>query len=303
MNKSALDKAVSPFQRSKIAPLRKPRRRSSSGYTQRAVTLCIAVKCREWNNGILEPRVACCFDAQVGNDYEYSESEYKWSEISAHVTAMYSGPTVAAKDILIAYKRKLARKKLTVENYRDALWGPMQVFVDAETRRSSFQLEPNEVKLLIVAAVEGDFRLVTVGPHGITEHQYHAAIGSGEDSATAMLRWRGPTATSDLQEGMYAAYEAKRLGERSPHVGKYTTFLNVLCPQYGLRYALSDDDLNELKQAFEKFGPQRFDWKWKLSSWPWPQITPLAQPSPQSPKAARKRQPPSPESPEGSGES
>jgi 20S proteasome alpha/beta subunit len=233
------------------------------------VTLCIAVKCREFLYG---PRVVCCFDAQVGNDYESSESEYKFTELSKDVSAMYSGPLVAAKDLLTSYEQKLARAKFTVSNYRDVLWKPMQVFADANAKRASYQQEDADVKLLLIAVVEGGFRLLTVDSNGIREHSYHAAIGTGEDSATAMLRWRKPTDTTDLQAAIYFAYEAKRIGEVSPHVGKHT-FINVLCPKHGLRRPIEEKEIEEVKEAFNRFGPQPFDWKWKLSSSPWPQLS------------------------------
>jgi 20S proteasome alpha/beta subunit len=185
---------------------------------------------------------------------------------------MYSGPVVAAKDLLISYKQKLAKAKLTVSNYRDLLWKPMQTFVDANVKRASYLHEDADVKLLLIAVVEDGFRLLTVDSHGISERSSYAAIGSGEDSATAMLRWRKPSDTIDVQAAIYFAYEAKRIGEVSPHVGKHT-FVNILCPKHGLRRPLPESEIAEVAEAFKRFGPQSFDWKWKLSSSPWPQLS------------------------------
>jgi hypothetical protein len=149
-----------------LAPLiHKPSRRPLAprkkvSYTK-AVTLCIALKC----NGPNE-RVVCCFDTQIENEYESSESEYKLRTITPTVVAMYSGPSELAKDLIDAYIKALGKTKLKTSNYRDALWKPMKSFTDANAKKEYLQPD-SDVSLLTISFVEGLFRISTVTDRNI----------------------------------------------------------------------------------------------------------------------------------------
>jgi 20S proteasome alpha/beta subunit len=226
------------------------------------VTLCIAVKC----NDVGSERVVCCFDAQVGTEYESTESEYKWRPVSPTIAAMFAGPDVLAKDFIATYSKRLKNAKLRIDNYRDVLWKPMGEFIDAIDNKPHIQ--DSRIELLVVALVEDSFRIVRVDGNGITDHSGYGAIGTGQDSATSLLRWRKPTQKTDVEAAAYFAYEAKKLGEVSPYVGKVYTHMNLLWPNRKaiLRYTFTSQDINELENAFKRFGPQPFDWTWKLST-------------------------------------
>ena len=180
---------------------------------------------------------------------------------------MYSGPLTLAHDLVAEYEKKLKRAKLRVENYRDVLWKPMEAFVDANEKRTFLQ-GSSDVSLLVVALVDHSFRVITIDSHGIAEHPYFGAIGTGQDSALALLRWRKPDRWTDVQAALYFAYEAKRLGEVSPHVGSQYTHMCVLWPDEGniLEKIVTSRDKSELEEAFKRFGPQPFDFGWRLSS-------------------------------------
>ncbi len=75
---------------------------------EKAVTLCIAVRCSEDN----EQRIVCCSDTQVGNEYESSETEYKWRSLTPTTWAMYSGPLVPSKDLIEHYRKSLKKSRL-----------------------------------------------------------------------------------------------------------------------------------------------------------------------------------------------
>jgi 20S proteasome alpha/beta subunit len=266
---------------------RYPWGKSKARPQESAVTLCIAVRCNEEN----DHRIVCCSDAQVGTDYESSESEYKWISITPTACTMYSGPLVTSKDLIESYKKSLKKARFRLTNYKDILWKPMRVFLDANQHKEYLQ-ENMEVSLLVVVLVEDKFRIVTIDSHGIRENSYFAAIGTGEDAATSMLRWRQPTHTTDLSSALYFAYEAKKLGERSPHVGKALTHLNILSREKNtiLSKRLGPQEINELRDAFKRFGPQPIDPSWTLTRF----AKPAKQQSPVSPKRGRRRQPPLP---------
>jgi 20S proteasome alpha/beta subunit len=170
---------------------------------------------------------------------------------------MFAGPLMPAKDLVRIYKKALKKAPaLKIGNYKELLWKPMQDFTDAN--RDKDYLESTDAQLLIVALVEGSFRILTIDASGPRESSYFGAIGTGADSAMAMLRWRKPTDKMQLNRAIYCAYEAKKLGEVSPHVGKQT-FINVLSDKKGLLYwTLKPEEISALGEKFSRFGPQPY---------------------------------------------
>jgi hypothetical protein len=82
-------------------------------------------------------------------------------------------------------------------------------------------------QVLVVLSLDDQFRLINVDQHGISETPFFAAIGTGADSALSMLRWRRTNSDTSMNSAIYCAYEAKRFGEVSPHVGKFT-YIHVI---------------------------------------------------------------------------
>ncbi|HYL77868.1 MAG TPA: hypothetical protein VEU96_26890, partial [Bryobacteraceae bacterium] len=147
------------------------------------------------------------------------------------------------------------------------LWKTMGEFNDANIARV-YQQDEVKVELLIVALIEGQFRILSLDEHGPRDHPYFGAIGTGQDSAMSSLRWRSPTDFTDMHAAIYFAYEAKRMGEVSPYVGKLRTYINVLKPvdDYGILCGVvTGDGIVELGKAFRLFGPQSFNPQWRLS--------------------------------------
>ena len=220
----------------------------------KALTLCIAVKCFSILRG---PQVVCCYDAQVGNDYESTESEIKWHLLSPHICTMFSGPLNPARDLIKLYKKAFRKTRVPrIGDYRDVLWKPMQDFTDMNQNKP--YLESTDVQLLAVALVEGSFRILSLDANGPRDHPHFGAIGTGGDSATAMLRWRKPTDRTHLGPAEYYAYEAKKLGEVSPHVGK-RTYMKVLSAERNLGVKnLKAEEIVELEEKFKRLGPQPY---------------------------------------------
>jgi len=222
------------------------------------MTLCIAVKCQDMG----EQRVVCCFDAQVGNDEYGTETEQKWHQLTPSICAMYAGRWDLARDVIKIYKSKLKRSKITTQNYRSVLRKPMDsFFVD-----DSFEPD-GDVDLLAVARVDGDLRIVQINRRSITVERDFYAVGTGAPSATALLKWRKVSPRTDLNAALYFAYEAKRIGEVSPFVGKIMTYLYVLNVKSTpiIEQILTTHEVTQLAEAFKRFGPQEFDYAWRLS--------------------------------------
>jgi hypothetical protein len=219
------------------------------------MTLCIAVKC---NSVFFGPQVVCCFDSQVGNEFEATESERKWHALSPYACAMFAGPLMPAKDLLQLYKKALKKNgAFKIETYKDVLWKPMHEFI--ESNQDKVHQENTDVQLLIVAIVKGSFRLLSLDENGIREHPYFGAIGTGGDSATAMLRWRKPTGRTHPHLVTYYAFEAKKMGEVSPYVGK-RTYITVLSIEKNVlkSWEFKPEQITELEENFKKFGPQPY---------------------------------------------
>jgi 20S proteasome alpha/beta subunit len=226
----------------------------------KAMTLCIAVKCQD--AGV--PNVVCCFDSQVGNDYESSESVFKWDILGPGIAVMFAGLLDDSKDLIAAYRQHLFKTPITSHNIKTELWAPMKNFLDKSECESEFMEPGGKPELLVAAFVNQKPRLLTISEHGISSNSFYGCIGTGADSATAMLRWRKPDLDCPLDRAIYYAYEAKSFGEVSPHVGKQTYML-VLKPHDDLDLKVAtveDEGLGVLQKLFDDIGPRPIHSHW-----------------------------------------
>ncbi len=227
------------------------------------MTLCIAQKCQHAG----EPRVVCCFDAKVGSDYEASESAYKFKTLSDQAVAMFAGPLLTAEDLVSDYAEHLTGRTLTRSNYKEELWEPMNAHIAKASEHEGYIEGASESpQVLVVIGIDNHFRLVSINEHGIREAPYFAAIGTGADSASSSLRWRKPDNNTPMHSALYYAYEAKRFGEVSPHVGEFT-YIKIIefRPDSSLAQTIIlPKGIKRLNKAFAEFGPQPLDKYWHL---------------------------------------
>jgi hypothetical protein len=91
-----------------------------------------------------------------------------------------------------------------------------------------------------------------------------AAIGSGQYTALSSLYRRKQDSTNSLRRTLYKVYEANRLSENVPGVGKEYIAIYVLHPD-GHVEELTKEGYDYLSDLYDKFGPQKIDTKELLS--------------------------------------
>lgn len=219
------------------------------------MTLCIAVRFSE----DIHTGVVCCFDSQVGNEYESTDGVLKWSWIGSSACAMYAGPVVAAEELLSCYHSHLrSSTRLTIENYRDVLWEPMEAFQERAEQRNF--CEASTVELLVSAYVDGDVKLMSLSSDGMRDCAFYGSVGTGSNSADAILQWRRLKGGLPLRDAVYYAYEAKRFGEVSPYVGEDTGIIVFQSGSLGMQtYFITPESMASLDFDFKRFGPQPFE--------------------------------------------
>jgi len=88
--------------------------------------------------------------------------------------------------------------------------------------------------------------------------EHFGVIGSGTDIGESSLYYREQSMAHPINRTIYQVYEAKRLGEKAPGVGKKTNLLLVRPPLDGQTQieAILHSGLNFLEECFKKHGPQ-----------------------------------------------
>jgi hypothetical protein len=88
--------------------------------------------------------------------------------------------------------------------------------------------------------------------------EHFGVIGSGTDIGESSLYYREQSMAHPINRTLYQVYEAKRLGEKAPGVGKKTTLLLVRPPLEGETQieAIMQTGLDFLEEQFKKHGPQ-----------------------------------------------
>lgn len=258
-----------------------------------AMTMCLAAKAQL--SGY--PRLVFCCDFLATDDYSSSEDVSKYEVIADGLMALFAGPVTAGQEMLRLYQKRLKGMAITEDNIFTALQEPMDEFRERVSRRKRDpESPPQYVDLLIFGFVEAIPRIFSIGQgYELQEHSAHCVIGSGAQAAWPILDWRGLSSMSRLDEALYVAYEAKRIAEAGPPIGKKITMLAFIEP-----YGQSDprltqitfEDMHFLAEAFETFGPRPVTLDWHLPG----RITgAVARSTPQSTTHDPKSPPPSPE--------
>jgi hypothetical protein len=242
------DRAISRHAR-RIAPL------PLKHVELKAVTLCIAAHAEHHG----DRKIVFCADALVGDDYSVLETAFKAElDIARGVIALCSGPLDQIEDVVAIYKRRFSERPPKIQEYKEELAVGYREFKDSLTRRG---IKRPTAELIIGGFIEGEPKIAHVGPQGIYACPYFYAIGTGAVIADAMLRWRHPGRFSDLYGTMYFVYEAKRMSEASPFVGKSITHLFIGSSASDGNMSLeqiSGKRLKLLEKDFKRFGPREF---------------------------------------------
>ena len=262
------------------------------------MTLCIGALCKD-----IVPTVPCivfCFDSKVSSLEFASETEYKFHILSDQVMALAADRPGRAKELASYYREHLRSVELSEANLALELQKPVEILkrriASAYTSRtlgmsyeefvssSAFGTDTFDRHLSVIAKnplgvdmiIGGFFRPKTQQPAPawepflcdlrdgeINRVTNFSLIGSGAYTAEPALHARGQTSNASLPDTVYNVYEAKRLGEASPHVGKDTRLFVFKCPDPvsrspKLRVKLLEASVGEkeLDKRFKKYGPR-----------------------------------------------
>jgi hypothetical protein len=223
------------------------------------VTLCIAAKTFDsYGKELMEPSVVTCCDHLIETPTAKADIGSKCWMVSPDWEVMMAGTFPLAVELVHIYEqhlknstddgtatieklrvpidifRKRAAQRFTQSRYavsreefmeNGRAWFGEQLFREALLdMRSYVEQEEKQVQLLLVGNDgEGFLAIYKYSCGELWECDGFAAIGSGETIAEAALYLRGIVETHPLAYVAYAVYEAKRLGEITPGVGRLTT--------------------------------------------------------------------------------
>jgi hypothetical protein len=213
------------------------------------VTLCIATPaCDESSSA----GIVLCIDYLISDDLPKLSYKGDFSFASKLVATVDNLEDSAT---LIRFCKARIQGSLTLDSIKEQLWQGMQDFKQALLRLGR---DHSDAQLLISGFVENEPRIIYLNEQGLLISQSFLAIGSGEGVAQAMLTWRKVTRDTLFDEAIHYVYEAKRIAEAVPSVGKNTTIL-VLQSRRDKELVvreLSGDSIDELQNQFDTIGPQ-----------------------------------------------
>lgn len=235
------------------------------------MTLCIAA--HAMNHRDITNQIVFCCDALIGDSASTTEDATKWNFIQDRVVAMYSGTKDHADDAIDIYTSRLKASPLTKADCKEQIYVGFKEFKERLKLRG---VKRTDLELIIAGFIEGEPRIFYASAHGVQGIHEFVAIGSGALVADAMLRLRKPSSRMDSSQIMYFVYEAKKLGEASPHVGQNITEMWIMEERHPsgsnkLRFEwkrLHKDGLDHLQSQFARFSFQPFtgtvhDFPWK----------------------------------------
>jgi hypothetical protein len=224
------------------------------------MTMCIAAHAQE--SGY--PRLVLCFDAMSGTDTFASEILFKCEYLADGIAALYAGTVPKVKELARIYKTELAKTKVTEENLTTVLWEPMRILRERHAARKTE--EPLKLTLLITGFIEGSAKIVEVDQDDISELEAYGVTGTSTEVVEALLNWRKQSDFLSVSHTLYNLYEAKRISEVSPHVGREHTTILVLEPTPNGRFIQHVIPSEFMEAQFKEFGPRQLELSYNL---PW----------------------------------
>ena len=220
------------------------------------MTSCIAAACRSDDDR--EPCIVFCSDHRVETETAGSEIEFKYRWVKSDWPALIAGHVSESEDALAtvsetladkeltnsnvydlfragmnAYKRKVAdayiqstlaisydhflhygKEQLSDEVFREVSWEVTRLSLNSQILTSGFPADGGRPLLVVL---ERNF--------SVTVFKHFATIGSGSNIANAALFQRGHAHLKPLSQTIYHVYEAQRLAQIAPGVGKKMTII------------------------------------------------------------------------------
>ena len=215
--------------------------------------------------GFGDPRIVMACDWLTSDEDSTTESTDKCiPHFAPGFCAMFAGVEEDVSDLMRFYRKRFSdyetpNTKLTYELLKVELWAGMCEFKDWLIRCG--RKKRWRVQLLVCGFIDREpIILVVDQTRIISVKSIHWSIGTGAFGAEFILRYRtqGFQWPINLKEIIYSVYEAKKMGEMSPYVGKLTTLMVASPVSDGSLQidSVNPDGLNFLESEFERFKPQ-----------------------------------------------
>jgi 20S proteasome alpha/beta subunit len=281
----------------KPLPLPSPAKHRKYNPWEVDMTLCIAARCME--AATLKSCVVIAHDRRIETSVAGAEIGFKFESLPRFWKALIAGPVNQAKELIEIFRVYLNENEINPDSALEQLRIPVRTLrrrlADSLTHRrvslsyeeflemGKEKLSPEvysqlafdisqqsiEAELILIGAMDADFSIFLCQAGEITTCQDFAVIGSGSMVAEPILYQRELSAATDLPRALYVVYEAKRLGEISPGVGRETwmqvgsiddTVLNEKTGRYEIEDVtwrwVDDARLEMIEKAFKQFGPK-----------------------------------------------
>jgi ATP-dependent protease HslVU (ClpYQ) peptidase subunit len=261
------------------------------------MTLCIAALCRDEGDNY----VVLSSDKRVETSTAGDESEIKVRYLTLRWTSLVAGTLHVARELADRYAQHLASVQdiLTQDNAHEELYVPLaemreslreqllqknlsvslsdyrkhgrEWFSEDVQRQMDYDLAQVEfdAQLLLVGLVGSDLHVYRVHAqnHLIERCERFAAIGSGANVAEMVLYQRQHSPFWTLPRTLYAVYEAQRIGQIAPGVGREThQYVLSYDPDKQTMYPiiLFPNARTFLDEQFEALGPRPIPLELKL---------------------------------------
>jgi hypothetical protein len=245
------------------------------------MTVCIAAA------SILndDPLLVLCMDMLGSTEFSSSDTTWKWRPVGDGFQAQIAGTISNARELtsqlhaqLMESKPKRVREvletlRLGFGNYKHAFAeGHIQNRLGMsygkflETGKQSLPSDlfrelardiashDSEAEIIVSGFLDGRPVIFTVTGESVASCDDFAVIGSGSQLAEAALYHRDQSFMNGVNRTMYCVYEAKRLAEKAPGVGRKTQMF-ILRPDESM-VIIPDEGIRLLDTWFTRFGPQ-----------------------------------------------
>jgi len=263
---------------------------------ERDMTLCIAAASRE--DGA--PRIVLAADLRVEIGWIGADVGFKLSWLTKNWPALLAGNVASARELLQTYDSALDGTELTESNLYSELKTPAErhklalcdhhvrmklgvsysefiqhgkayfsetVFRDTESEVRALNFDCD---LIVCGFPSSDYaarkhvpRIFTISDNGeVCRHDNFATIGSGSGIANSVLYQRQLTDYATLERTLYVVYEAMKLANSAPGVGRRINIIVTSPPDetgFVRSRMLSTDGFKRQDELFDKYAPKELD--------------------------------------------
>jgi hypothetical protein len=226
-----------------------------------------------------------CMDMMASTDFSSAETTWKWSPLVGNFYALIAGTISTAREITSLCRAELVGAENDningiLNRLRRAIGGYKLRFAEAyvqgrlgisydEFRRKGRNALPDELfrelsyeiknhfsnaELIVAGFLETKPIVFKISADSVWFCEDFAVIGSGTQIAEAALFNREQTFTRGKNQSLYCVYEAKKLAEKAPGVGKKTN-LYIVHPDRSVD-AVLPPGFQVLDAHFERFAPR-----------------------------------------------